>query len=41
MITFEYDDNGVLHAYKDGKEIGVVETMGDEIKDKDNGKTNS
>lgn len=32
MIKFEYDKNGKLVAYKDGKKVGVVETMGDEIK---------
>jgi hypothetical protein len=33
MITFEYDkDTGILYAYKDGKLIGPVITMGDEAR---------
>ena len=30
MITFKYDDvTGILYAYKDGKLVGPVQTMGD------------
>lgn len=33
MIKFEYDKNGNLVAYKDGKKVGKIITMGDEVKD--------
>lgn len=33
MIEFKYDKaTGILYAYKDGKLIGPIVTMGDEIK---------
>lgn len=31
MIKFEYDENGKLVAIKDGKKIGTIETMGDNV----------
>lgn len=31
MIKFKYDENGNLVAYKDGKKVGEIVTMGDEI----------
>lgn len=34
MIEFKRDPNtGILYAYKDGKLIGPVTTMGDEVRD--------
>ena len=33
MITFKYDDKGNLIAYKDGKRVGEVITMGDNTSD--------
>lgn len=38
MVKFEYDDDGNLIAYKDGKKVGSVVTMGDQVKkgEKDN-----
>lgn len=34
MIEFRRDpDTGILYAYKDGKLIGPIVTMGDEIKE--------
>ena len=33
MIKFKYDENGNLVAYKDGKMVGEIVTMGDEVKD--------
>ena len=34
MIEFNRNkETGILEAYKDGKKIGTVETMGDEVKD--------
>lgn len=33
MIEFRRnEETGILEAYKDGKKIGAVDTMGDEIK---------
>lgn len=33
MIEFKYDkDTGILYAYKDGKFIGPIVTMGDEVR---------
>jgi hypothetical protein len=32
MITFKYDDNGNLIAYKNDKKVGPVITMGDNVK---------
>lgn len=32
MITFRYNDDGILVAYKDGKKVGPVITMGDNVK---------
>lgn len=33
MIKFERDsESGILYAYKDGKLIGPIVTMGDEVK---------
>ena len=32
MITFKYDKNGNLIAYNNGKNIGKIETMGDNVK---------
>ena len=32
MITFEYDKDGNLLTYKDGKLVGSIITMGDLIK---------
>jgi hypothetical protein len=38
MIEFKRNKHGVLEAYKDGKKIGAVNTMGDEVKkEKENG----
>lgn len=39
MIEFKRDKKtGVLEAYKDGKKIGAVETMGDDVKkERENG----
>ena len=31
MIKFEYDDDGNLIAYKDGKMVGQIDSMGDDI----------
>lgn len=36
MIKFKYDENGNLVAYKDGKRVGEIVTMGDEVKDASN-----
>lgn len=36
MIKFKYDKNGNLIAYKNGKTIGKIETMGDNVKGSDN-----
>lgn len=34
MIEFKRDpETGILYAYKDGKLIGPIVTMGDEVKD--------
>lgn len=34
MIEFKYDkETGILYAYKDGKLIGPIVTMGDEVSD--------
>lgn len=35
MIEFKRDENGILFAYKDGKRLGQVMTMGDEINKED------
>ena len=36
MIEFKRNkETGILEAYKDGKKIGTVETMGDDVKEKD------
>lgn len=32
MIKFKYDENGNLVTYKDGKRVGEIVTMGDEVK---------
>lgn len=38
MIEFRRDkETGILYAYKDGKKVGSVTTMGDNVK-KDNSK---
>lgn len=34
MIEFKRDENGILIAYKNGKKVGKVITMGDKIDDK-------
>lgn len=34
MIKFEYDDLGILHVYRDGKDDGIIVTMGDSITSK-------
>ena len=31
MITFKRDENGVLVAYRDGKPVGPIVTMGDDV----------
>lgn len=37
MIEFKRDkDTGILYAYKDGKPIGPVMTMGDEVRNGSN-----
>lgn len=33
MIEFKYDENGNLVVYKDGKMVGEIVAMGDEVKD--------
>jgi hypothetical protein len=32
MITFKYDESGNLLTYKNGKKIGKIITMGDDLK---------
>jgi hypothetical protein len=34
MIEFKYDENGVLMSYENGKLIGPILTMGDDLLDK-------
>lgn len=39
MIEFKRNKKtGILEAYKDGEKVGIIETMGDEVKkEKENG----
>jgi len=34
MIEFKYDENGVLMSYENGKLIGPILSMGDDLLDK-------
>lgn len=34
MIEFKRDkETGIVYAYRDGKKVGAVDTMGDNVKD--------
>ena len=41
MIEFRYDENGILIAYKDGKRVGPIYTMGDDVTSEKEGNENA